>query len=180
MLKVIIPSVECFDEKTQTFINTDETVLELEHSLVSLSKWESKWHKPFLTKDKKTKEETLDYFRCMTLTPNVDPLVYYTIPKPIYDQIDAYLNDSMTATWFSEQQNNKFNREIVTSELIYYWMVSLQIPFDCENWHLNRLMTLVKVCNIKNGPQKKMNRRDVVAQYAAINAARRQKLGTNG
>ena len=181
MLQVVIPGIELYDEESQEFISTKEQTLQLEHSLVSLSKWESKWCKPFLSKDIKTREETIDYIRCMTITQNVDPNVYKFIPDEKIEEINKYIDAPMTATWFSEDKGGKGGgRETITNELIYYWMISLNIPFDCQKWHLNRLLTLVRVCNVKNQPPKKMSRRDVMSRNAALNAARRKQLNTKG
>ena len=181
-----IPDMEFFDEKKQEFITVPgkpamkEQRLQLEHSLVSLSKWESKWCKPFLTKKPLTTEETLDYIRCMTLTQNVPPEVYERMPEDVIKQISDYINAPMTATWFSKEAEKKGGNETVTSELIYYWMIALQIPWDCQKWHLNRLITLVKICNIKNAPPKKMSKRSIMSQNAALNAARRKQLNSKG
>ena len=180
MLRITIPSIELWDEVKQEFIYAKEQTLCLEHSLVSLSKWESKWCKPFLTKDAKTLEETIDYIKCMTLTQNVSPEVYDRLTRDNITQIYEYIDSPMTATTFTEKEKRGFNREQVTSELMYYWMVALNIPFECQKWHLNRLITLIRVCNIKNKPGKKMSRRDVLSQNAALNAARRKKLNTKG
>lgn len=175
MLQITIPSVELWDESKQEFLHTKERTLQLEHSLVSLSKWESKWHKPFLTKEAKTTEETIDYIRCMTITQNVDPDVYKYITNDIINQVNDYIGDPMTATWFTEDNKGKRSSEQVTAELIYYSMIALQIPIKCEKWHLNRLTTLIKVCDIKNRPPKKMSKRDAINQTRALNAARRKK-----
>lgn len=182
MLQITIPSVELWDESKQMFLYTKERTLQLEHSLVSLSKWESKWHKPFITKDKKTIEETIDYIRCMTLTQNVDPEVYTFITNEHIDQVNAYIEDPMTATWFSENTNNKgkINREQITAELIYYWMIAYTIPFECRKWHLNQLITLIKVCEIKNNPSKKMSKRELMSRNRALNEARRKQLNSRG
>lgn len=181
MLLVTIPACEFFDNKTQTFIYTKKQTLQLEHSLVSLYKWESKWKKPFLKKDyKMTNEEARDYIRCMTITQNVDPLVYKAITNDIVDKVNKYIEDPMTATWFKEEKNRKVNREIVTAEVIYYWMIALNIPFKCEKWHLNKLLTLIRVCNAKNAPVKKTNGKEWASERRAINAARRKKLNTKG
>lgn len=184
MLKITIPATELWDERKQEFVNTKEQTLQLEHSLVSLSKWESKWCKPFLTKESKTVEETIDYIRCMTITQNVDPKAYDYLTNENIQTVNEYISAPMTATWFREDKNAKASREQITNELIYYWMIALQIPFDpCQKWHLNRLLTLIKVCNIKNQSQqpsnKKMSNSDL-ARRNALNAARRKQLNTRG
>ena len=180
MLEISVPATSYFNEVTGEFVETKAVVLQLEHSLISLSKWEAKWHKPFLSKEKKTDAEALDYIRCMTKTQNVDPLVYYAIPKDQLDKIDAYLEDTMTATTISELQPQKPNHKIITNELIYSWMFSLGIPMDCEKWHLNRLLMLIRVCNIENGPQRKMSRKEILSQNHALNLARKRQLNTRG
>lgn len=180
MLTITVPATESFDPVTETFFTTKEQKLTLEHSLISLSKWEAKWGKPFLDRrEQKTIEESRDYIRCMTITQNVDPAVYYALTPENYDEIVNYMQAPMTATWFPES-NKPPSREIVTSEVIYYYMVALQIPFECERWHLNRLMTLIRVCNEKNKPPKKMSRSKIMSQNQALNALRRQKAGSNG
>lgn len=180
MLIITVPATEMFDERTQEFIPFKEQTLQLEHSLVSLSKWESKWRKPFLTKNEKTIEETIDYIRCMTITQNVDPNVYNRLSNSNITEINNYIAAPMTATTFSNINQQKSSREIITSELIYYWMISLNIPMECQKWHLNRLLTLIRVCNIKNTPPKKMNKRELMNRNAALNAARKKQLGTKG
>ena len=180
MLRITIPATELWDENKEEFINTKEQTLQLEHSLVSLSKWESKWNKPFLSKDTKTEEEELDYIKCMTITQNVDPNVYNFIPLNVREEIKEYINAPMSATWFSEDKNTKSSSEQITSELIYYWMVAQNIPFECEKWHLNRLITLIKICNIKSQPPKKMGKKAIMSRNAALNAARRKQLNTKG
>ncbi len=181
MLQIAVPlGVEQWDEKTEQFIEPEYLTLQLEHSLDSLSKWESKWHKPFLSKERKTVEETMDYIKCMTVTENVDPHVYDFLTSENLTAVNDYIGDPMTATTISENKNAKPNREIVTSELVYYWMIALQIPFECQYWHLNRLLTLIKVCNIKNQPPKKMSKRDIMSRNAALNAARRKQLNSKG
>lgn len=170
----IVP--ERWDEKTEKFIEPKIIKLQLEHSLISISKWESKWCKPFLTKKEKTIEETIDYIKCMTLTQNVKSDVYDHITQSDFQMVLDYINSPMTATTFSQNQQTGGNREIVTSELIYYWMIALKIPIDeCQKWHLNRLLTLIRVCEIKNNPGKKMSKKDIYKRQAAINAARRKK-----
>lgn len=180
MLTITIPATEMWDEKNEKFIDIKECRLQLEHSLVSLSKWESKWCKPFLFTNDKTAEEIMDYVRCMTLTTNVSPEVYYGLTSENIKAINAYIEAPMTATHFGSEQNGSGKREIVTSELIYYWMIALNIPFECQKWHLNRLLTLIRICNIKNQPAKKMSRKEIISRNAALNAARRKQLGTKG
>ncbi len=180
MLRIIVPAAEFWDEINEEFIYKDEQPLQLEHSLVSLSKWESKWCKPFLSKDEKTMEETIDYIRCMTLTQNVKPDVYERLSPENIKQVNQYIQAPMTATWFNETGTGKRNSEQITSELIYYWMIALNIPFECQKWHLNRLFTLIRVCNIKNQPPKKRSRREIMSRNAALNAARCKQLNTNG
>ena len=180
MLRITIPATEMWDDKNEEFVSTKEQTLQLEHSLVSLSKWESKWCKPFLTKGSKTVEETIDYIRCMTLTQNVDPTVYSRLTNANIIEVNRYIEAPMTATWFSEDTTRKPNREVITAELIYYWMISLNIPFECQKWHLNRLLTLIRVCNVKNQPPKKMSKRDIMSRNAALNAARRRQLNSKG
>jgi hypothetical protein len=179
VLRITIPDVELYDEVKGEFITLKGQTLQLEHSLVSLSKWESKWQKPYLTSEEKTLEETLDYIRCMTITQNVNPDIYKFVTNENLTQIKEYIEAPMTATWFSEDKNNTSGRNIngeqVTSELIYYWMVALTIPFKCEKWHLNRLITLIKICNIKNQPPKRRSKREIMGHTASLNAARRKR-----
>lgn len=180
MLTITIPSGEFYNHETKEFINVKAQTIQLEHSLVSLAKWESQWKKPLMGTDEKTKEETLDYVRCMTITQNIDPIVYSFIPDSVVNEITEYMKEPMTATTFREDLNRPKSREIITAELIYYWMVSLNIPFECQKWHLNRLLTLIRVCNIKNTPPKKMNAKDAAARQRALNEERRRKLNTKG
>lgn len=180
MLKITIPSAELWDEDKEEFVYTKEQTLQLEHSLVSLSKWESKWCKAFLSKHEKTFEETVDYVKCMTLTQNVNSDVYQYLTNKNIAEVNRYIEAPMTATYFSDDKIGKTSREQITSELIYYWMVALNIPFECQKWHLNRLLTLVKVCNIKNQPLKKRSRKEILSRNAALNAARRKQLNTRG
>jgi hypothetical protein len=179
MLIITIPAAELWDESLNEFINVKSQELRLEHSLVSLSKWESKWCKPFLGKEDKTIEETIDYIRCMTLTQNVNPSVYNRINDKIIEQINEYIKAPMTATTFHNQKK-VINREIITAEIIYYWMIALNIPFECQKWHLNRLLTLINVCNIKNQPPKKMNKKDIMSRNRSLNAARKKAWNTRG
>lgn len=186
MLTITIPPGEFYDESKNEFIYVKEQVLQLEHSLVSLSKWESKWHKPFLSKRGLTREETIDYIRCMTVTQNVDPSCYYGINNEILSQVIAYIEDPMSATTVARYKTdqNKSNK-VITAELIYYWMISLGIPFDCRKWHLNRLLMLIEVCSIENekamgGKNGKMSKKETMAWNKAQNKARRAKFGSKG
>ena len=180
MLKITIPGQEFWNEATQEFTYTEGTTLLLEHSLVSLSKWESKWHKPFLGREDKTLEETLDYIRCMTLNEVKDQGVYNFIPRTEMEKISAYIQDTMTATTINERrrEGEAPNSQVITSELIYYWMIALNIPVEFENWHLNRLLMLIKVVNIKNQPNGKMSQKETLARYRDIKARSRAKKGT--
>ena len=181
MLQINIPiSPEGWDEKKREFIEPKTVTLQLEHSLISISKWESKWHKPFISKKEKTLEETIDYIKCMTLTQNVKPEVYDHITNEIIEQINEYVGDSMTATTFSNRGNKGSNREILTNEVLYYDMITYGIPFECQKWHLNHLITLIRVCAEKNNPGKKMSKSQVMSRNAALNAARRKKLNSKG
>lgn len=182
MLYVTVPlSVEGWDEEKQEFITPKEVVLQLEHSLVSISKWESKWHKSFIHSKEKTDEEVVDYVKCMTLNKNIDSDVYNHLTQNNVHQIEQYIAAPMTATHFSKDEQKKTaSREIVTSELIYYWMIALNIPFECQKWHINRLLTLIRVCNVKNQPPKKMSRKEIARRNHALNMARRNKLNTRG
>ena len=181
MLQITIPDrpeIEAWDESSNTFVTFPAikgATIQLEHSLISLSKWESKWCKSFLTVDDKTPEETVDYIKFMTLTQNVKPEVYENLTDENIRQINEYIGAPMTATTFHEESKSNSNSERITSELIYYWMIALNIPFECQKWHLNRLLTLIRVCNVKNEPPKKMSKNDLYKHHAAVNAARRKK-----
>lgn len=180
MLQIVVPPGELYDERRQEFLTMDkEQILQLEHSLVSISKWESKWHKAFLGKEDKTTEEIIDYVRCMTLNKNVNPIVYKLLTKKNIEEINNYIQDPMTATTFSNERKGT-NREILTNEIIYYYMIAFGIPSEYQKWHLNKLMTLIKVCDIKNQSPKKMNRKEVMSRNAALNAARRKRLNSKG
>jgi hypothetical protein len=179
MLIITIPAAELWDEAKSEFVYSKPQELRLEHSLVSLSKWESKWCKPFLGKEDKTAEETIDYLRCMTLTQNVNPAIYNRINNKIVEEINEYIKAPMTATTFNNTKKT-INRDVITSEIIYYWMIALNIPFECQKWHLNRLLTLINVCNIKNQPKKKMSKKEIANRNRSLNAARRQSLNTRG
>lgn len=180
MLIITIPDTDYFDESTSEFCKVKGTSLQLEHSLVSLSKWESKWCKPFLAKDYKTDEETRDYIRCMTINTQPSTDVYRALTNKHIKEISSYIDASMTATTFSKAQLAGSNREIITSELIYYWMIAQQIPFECQKWHLNRLLTLIRVCSIKNSPPKKMNRQSIQMRNKELNEQRRKQINSRG
>ena len=181
MLTLRIPiSQEGWDEEKQEFVEPRCQTLQLEHSLVSLSKWESKWQKPFYSKKEMTDEEALDYIKCMTLSKNVDPDVYTHITRENVKEVMDYIENPMTATTFGKNDKGQVNKEVITSELIYYWMIASNIPFECQKWHLNRLITLIRVCSIKNTPPKKRSKREIMSRNAALNAARRQQMNTSG
>ena len=180
MLEIDVPARELYDETTDQFIPIAATTLKLEHSLVSISKWESKWCKPFLGREEKTTEETIDYIRCMTLTQNVNPNVYRALTNDNINKIHNYINAQMTATTFRENPNAPKSREIITSELVYYWMITFGIPVEFQKWHFNRLLTLIRVFNIKNKPPKKMSQREIMANNTALNNARRKAMHTKG
>ena len=187
---VTIQPREFYDEVNNRFITVKETTLVLEHSLISISKWEAKYKKPFLVeKSMSTVEEVIYYMKCMTVSPQkVDDAVYYAMDEETVKSIMDYINDPMTATWFADDKmpgnNKKRKKEILTSEVIYWQMTALQIPWQCEKWHLNRLLTLIKVCSAKNeeayGDKKKMSKGDLMKRNAALNAQRRAKLNSKG
>lgn len=180
MLTIIVPNVEVFDEQSQEFTTKDDVTLELEHSLVSLSKWESKYEKPFLGEEEKSTEEVLDYIKLMTLTSNPPKDIFSKLSKDNITEINVYIDAKMTATWFSESPGAPKSKDVITAELIYYWMISFNIPFECERWHLNRLFTLIRVCNIKQSKPKKMSRSEIAARNRELNEQRRAQLGTSG
>lgn len=181
MLELAIPEIELYDEKTNEFLNIREQVLKLEHSLISISKWESKWKKPFMQDDPpKTAEEFVDYIRCMTVNKVIDDNVYKCLTPEHLEQISEYMQDTMTATWFNEDVHQSRSLEVITSELIYYWMIEANIPIEFEKWHINRLMTLIRVFTIKKGPQKKMSKSEVMARNRALNAQRRAAMNSKG
>jgi hypothetical protein len=183
MLTINVKGGELYDDEHNKFIQGKDQVLCLEHSLVSVSKWEAKWHKPFLDdRVQKTREEVLDYIKCMTITQNVDPATYYLLSNDNIKKIQDYISDPMTATWFSDKKKKPPSRKVITSEVIYYWMVALQIPFECQKWHLNRLLTLIKVCNEESKAAEKSskNTKELMSERAALNAARRKQLNTRG
>lgn len=180
MLKIVIGGKEVFDEELNTFFYEGGTPLQLEHSLVSLSKWESKFEKPFISKDDKSEEETFAYIEFMTLTSEIPPGVFQKLSKEHIDTITDYIDAKMTATWFEEPRTAPRSREVITAEVIYYWMIAFSIPMECENWHLNRLFTLIKVCNAMTSKPEKMSRSAIASRNRALNAQRKAQLGTKG
>lgn len=183
MLRIEVPASSEWDENNECFINTNACTLILEHSLLAISKWEAEYKKPFLNTENRTPQESLSYIKYMTITPNVDPNVYYIVieSRKLMDEINAYMNDKQTATFFNEEdKKTKNSAKAITSELIYYWMVAHRIPFECQKWHINRLLTLIRVCNEENKPPKKVKLNDVYARNARMNAARKQKYNIRG
>lgn len=180
MLTITVPSEEAFDNATGKFVTTKEYTLQFEHSLASLSKWESIWEKPFLSTESKTTKETTSYLKCMCITEGVPSHIFVNMSKDNQALISSHINAKMTATWFGEQPNRQPSREIITAEIIYYWMITLGIPFECEHWHLNKLLVLIKVCNLKNQPAKKMSTAEANARRAELNAKRRAQHNTTG
>ena len=179
MLQIVIPPQELFNEETFEITYTKGCTLNLEHSLISISKWESKWRKPFLDTELSF-EEKKDYIRCMTLDRNIPSDAYDFLTTSNYNAVDEYIDNPMTATWFNDMNKGHSKKEIITNEIIYYWMVSNQIPFECEKWHLNRLLTLIRVCSEKNQPEKKIGKHELMQRNRALNAARRKKLHSSG
>ena len=176
------PKKTLWNPKNEEFIDIEGTKaydLNLEHSLISISKWEAKWHVPFISKENHTEEQTLHYIKCMTINKDVPDSVYDHLTAKDIQEISDYINNPMTATTVKDSGGKKSN-EIITSELVYYWMTALQIPFECEKWHLNRLLKLIEVCNIKNQPAKKMSKSEIIERNRALNEARRAKYHTKG
>ena len=187
MLKIHIPEKELYNEETNEFKTFKAMDLQLEHSLISLSKWEAKWKKPFLDdRTDKTEEEMLDYILCMNMTQNVDPEFPSLLSSEQKKEISDYINEKQTATWFSEDSDKDFKRyggrngTVMTSEVLYYLMVACQIPFECQKWHLSRLITLIRVYQEKNKDPKKMSKSEILARNKRLNDARRKALGTKG
>lgn len=181
MLELVFPAIDAWDPVKEQFLNLDPITIKLEHSLVSISKWESKWKKSFISSKEKTQEETIDYFRCMIVEPQgVDDAYFNCMTKEMVDSLQNYITDPMTATTITQTRDQRPSREIITAEIVYYWMVTLRIPFECQYWHFNRLMTLIQVCNIKQQPPKKMSKSQALAQNRSLNAARRAKHHSRG
>lgn len=177
--RIVIPPVDGWDVKRNRFVYFGGATIMIEHSLVSLKKWEQKWHIPFLSKKEKTIEQVKDYIRCMTITQNVDDIVYEFLTEENYREIYEYIEDPMTATWFSDDKGFKpLNQRVLTNEVIYCYMFALNIPMECQKWHLNSLITLIKVCNEENKPKKKSKPNDLYKKFNEINDARHAKYGS--
>lgn len=180
MLTIVIEEEELWDEKTNTFSYNETTVFELEHSLISLSKWESRYQKPFLTAGVKTKEEMFGYVEAMVISPTTDLDALYRCSQEHIDKIQAYIDSSQSATTFGVMPERRGPSEVITSELIYYWMIAFAIPFDCQTWHLNRLFSLIRICNIKNAKPKKVSKHEIAMRNRELNEQRKAQLGTKG
>ena len=180
MLELVIPSHEFFDEGKSEFIIKKGKTIQVEHSLVSVSKWEAKWQTQFLTKREKTIEETIDYIKCMCITQNVPEEVFDNLTNENIDTITKYIAAPMTATSFNDNKKENQSRETITSEILYYWMISYNIPIKCEKWHLNRLIALIRVCDFKNAPPKKMSKSEIMRRNKELNEQRKKQYNTNG
>lgn len=180
MLTITVLGEEFFDESKEEFVTIGDCNLELEHSLASLSKWESIFEKPFLSADEKTEEEIFEYIKCMCLTPNIPPAVFLRLSEENLKEINEYMNSKQTATWFDDNPNAPKSREIITAEVIYYWMIGFEIPFECQYWHLNKLFTQIKVCNAKTAKPKKMSHAEAARRRRELNEQRKAQLGTTG
>lgn len=180
MLRLIIPGDLVFNETASEFSTVGDVVLDLEHSLLSLSKWESKYGKPFLSVGPQTADEIFDYLEFMVVTPDGDLDALRRCPQSVVDKIQEYIDSSQSATTFGEMPKRRGPTEVITSELIYYWLLTFHISFECEAWHLNRLFSLIRICNIKNSKPRRMGRGEVARRNHDLNMKRRQELGTRG
>lgn len=179
MLEITIPGGERWSDRENRFYYPKETTIRLEHSLVSLSKWEAKWEIPFIGNRNLTYEQNCDYVQCMNMTQNVSSEVFEFIPPETLAEIRQYVDKKMTATTISNTTGRK-SRETVTSEVIYCWMTELGIPFECQKWHLNRLITFIQVCQIRKAPQKKYRGSDLLRRNYELNELRKKQWGSNG
>lgn len=182
-LKITIPSGELYDEEENEFIYLSEVQLELEHSLYSISKWESVTEKSFFVDNITDINDSIEYIKCMTITPDISPDVYNRLTLSNFNTVNEYINAPMSATRLSELQKSggtSGNRDRITSELIYYWMIVCNIPFECDKWHFNRLLALIEICNIKNTPPEKLSEQEFLSKRAAINEERKRKYNTKG
>lgn len=181
-IKIIVPAVEAYDPATSSFIDWPAVEIEMEHSLASLSKWEASFGKPFLTKTEKTTEEVVAYFQCMCLTPNIPREVFERIDMDLFKQINDYIDSKQTATWFREipGQPARNSRQTVTAEVLFNWMIQMNVPMEFQHWHLNRLFTQLKVISQANQPKKKVGRQEAMAQQRALNAQRRAQMNSSG
>ena len=183
--RIHIEKQELWDDVKEEFVYINSQDLVIEHSLYSIRLWEEKYHKPFMVEGNKSDLEVLDYIRMMTLNP-VDESIYSKLTKTTIEEINEYMKNPMTATTFSKEEEKEFSKKMngfVTAELVYYWMTAENIPFECEHWHINKLLTLIKVCSIKNKPDDKKDKKLTQADLAARRAemeARRAKYHTNG
>lgn len=180
MLRIIIEGDEFYNEEKEEFFTKDDVTLDLEHSLISLSKWESEYQKPFLSTGEKTAEEIFGYLKAMVVTPGADLDALYRCSSKTVEKIQLYIDSTQSATTFGRMPERRGPSEVITSELIYYWMISYNIPFECERWHLNRLFALIRICNIKQQKPRKMSRSEIAQRNADLNAQRREQLGTRG
>ena len=183
MLNIKIKGQELFIPDKNEFVTISDQVLKLEHSLVSISAWEEKWHEKFLNPNiQMTQEQVLDYIKCMTLNEDFPEEAYNFLSSEDVKQIKEYMEDPHTATTINTlgQNRKKHTNKVTTAEEIYYMMFSYGIPKECETWHINKLLTLIEVFSVKNGGEKKMSTREIMQQNAALNAARKAKLNTKG
>ena len=187
MLTITIAGSEGWDEEKQEFVKTSkDCTICLEHSLVSMSKWEAKYHRPFLSEDQKTRKELIYYVKCMTITQNVDDSVYQNISADNLKKVLEYIDDPMSATVFYDygrkQKRGRIKNKVPTTETIYSYMVGLNIDFKCEKWHLNRLLNLIRICSENNQPpnKKRMSNREILERNHSLNKQRQKLLNTKG
>lgn len=180
MLRIRIEGEEFFDEVDNTFSTVGDIVLDLEHSLISLSKWEAEFQKPFLGPGEKTTDEIMEYVHAMIMTQDVPGNIMKRFSADHLTKVNEYIESNQSATTFGQMPKTPGRSEIITSELIYYWMVAFNIPFECEQWHLNRLFALIRICNVKQSKPKKMSRNEIAARNRELNAQRKAQLGTTG